>query len=43
LEISDTLGNVGLKEREKLVEEEVDKAWRACTAPKQDYPFFVAV
>jgi len=35
LEISDTLGNVGLKVREKLVEGEVDKAWHACTAPKQ--------
>jgi len=53
LEISDALGNVGLKVRETLVEGEVDKAWHGvslylvvlvwCTAPKQDYPFFVGV
>jgi len=43
LEISDALGNVGLKVREKLVQGEVDKAWHACTALKQDYLFFVGV
>jgi len=32
LEISDALGNVGLKLREKLVEGEVDEAWvQTCT------------
>jgi len=43
LESSDAVGNIGLKVREKLEKGEADKAWQACTAPKQDYPFSVGV